>query len=71
MLNHVLFLYRLACTRVCPVRRITLAVRTPNVVPNVMVIAIAQPVVQHVSMAFARIHAMVPVVLVPIVICVD
>lgn len=48
----------------------TLAVRTRNVVPNVMVIVIVRPDDPPAFMASARIHATVLVALEPIVICV-
>lgn len=51
--------------------RVTSEARTPNVVPNVMVIVTVQLVVRPASMAFVRARAWVPVVLEPIAIYVD
>lgn len=52
------------------VQKVILAAPIQNAVPNVMVILIVLEVDQLVSMVYARIHAMVPAVLAPIVICV-
>lgn len=48
--------------------RIIWEVHTLNAVPNVTVTVIVLQVVQHATMASARIHVTEPVVLVPIVI---